>query len=57
MKRLLRNALSGKRWNSRPESQDLQKARSSERWSSRTACCESKKEWKRAAPDMQRSFV
>lgn len=35
--------LQRKRWNSRPETQDLQNTRSVEPWSSRTASCQSKK--------------
>lgn len=35
--------LQRKRWNSRPETQDLQNTRSVEPWSSRTASCQSKR--------------
>lgn len=47
---LMRKKLQRKRWNARPESQDLQNTRSERPWSSRTACCQSKKEWKRETP-------
>lgn len=51
MQLFMRKKLQRKRWNSRPESQDLQNTRSAEPWSSRIACCQSKKEWKRDAPE------
>ncbi|UHO30033.1 hypothetical protein K7R23_18825 [Citrobacter rodentium NBRC 105723 = DSM 16636] len=57
MQRFLHKKLTGKRWNLRPETQDLQHARSAEQWSGRTACCDSKKEWKRVSQDAQRSVV
>lgn len=43
MQLFMRKKLQRKRWNTRPESQDLQNTRSAEPWSSRTACCQSKK--------------
>ncbi len=50
MQLFMRKKLQRKRWNSRPETQDLQNTRSVEPWSSRTASCQSKKEWKRETP-------
>ncbi len=47
MQQVERKKLKRKRWNSRPETQDLNHTRSAGPWPSRTACCESKKEWKR----------
>lgn len=38
------------RWNFRPETQDLHNTRSTGPWPSRTACCQSKKKWKRVIP-------
>lgn len=50
MKLFARRKRQGKRWNRRPESQDLHQMQPQGRWISRTACCQSKKGWKREIP-------
>lgn len=50
MKLFTRRKHQGKRWNRRPESQDLRQMLSTGGWVTRTACCQSKKGWKRAFP-------
>lgn len=48
MKKSARTERQLKRWNSRPEGQDLQETPSSRQWAFRSASCLSKKNWKLA---------